>query len=348
LTQLERDETMLGMRSAWALVVAAAAATASCQLAYGLDDYHAEEATSGGAGGGATTSTGARATTSSTATGSAGGHPASSSATTSSGAGAGCATTCVPLRVEGWNGPFTVASQAASLPPSTCATGATRTWFDDAPTTDARCDSCTCGACHATCTPPTIIEYGASLNCTGSGSSSQGASCDYTGSAEVQGAATPHGPCDASGGAATLDTYGTAVTACDAATTDGCGAGSACAPAGRTCVEQIGNVVGCPAPYTDRELVFEDADDQRGCTACDCEAPVTCTGQYVYWSGLTTCGVNGTPATTGVCITPNNAFNVVVDYAGAGATQAGACAPSGGAPTGMFEPTHPHTLCCLP
>ncbi|AGP37132.1 hypothetical protein SCE1572_23195 [Sorangium cellulosum So0157-2] len=118
-----------------------------------------------------------------------------------------------------------------------------------------------------------------------------------------------------------------------------------------TCIFHEGDVT-CESPYLDRHVFYGGAEDTRGCSACGCGAPegASCTIMAsVYSDGAcaetlvsavvssTTpfCGV--TPP--GVALGSKSAEVVAVDP--------GACAPSGGEPTGELLPAEPSTFCCL-
>ncbi|WP_437942302.1 hypothetical protein [Sorangium sp. So ce341] len=117
-----------------------------------------------------------------------------------------------------------------------------------------------------------------------------------------------------------------------------------------TCIFHEGDVT-CESPYLDRHVFYGGAEDTRGCSECGCGEPegASCTIMAsVYSDGAcaetlvsalvssTTpfCGV--TPP--GVALGSKSAEVVAVDP--------GACAPSGGEPTGELLPAEPSTFCC--
>lgn len=125
-------------------------------------------------------------------------------------------------------------------------------------------------------------------------------------------------------------------------------------PGWHVCVYQKGDAA-CPSfsPYQDKRLFYAGVEDTRGCSDCACGPPV---------GG--SCSVSVSVFTDGAC--GSLAYTTTVDSGGAdchdlpagtplGSRSAaapvytpGACAPSGGSPTGAATPTQPATYCCLP
>jgi hypothetical protein len=145
-----------------------------------------------------------------------------------------------------------------------------------------------------------------------------------------------------------------AVCAAPAVTGSGCAAG-VCVPKGpvgygpTACVFSAGDVA-CPgAPYVNKTVVYGGIDDQRGCSACACGAPAgaTCkTGIQVYLGGVPGCmGFSQTFPADGSCNTVSGQF---AGFTGVqeGAPMGGACAPSGGQPSGQATGAQPTTVCC--
>lgn len=119
-----------------------------------------------------------------------------------------------------------------------------------------------------------------------------------------------------------------------------------------TCIMHHEGEHDCPATYPSRHIVYEDAEDSRGCTACTCGEPsgAACsvlasafsdeTCSTVVVSVLTTSEAPFCGATApGTALGSKTA--VVVDL------DPGSCAPGGGEPIGEVAPRGAVTFCCL-
>jgi hypothetical protein len=131
------------------------------------------------------------------------------------------------------------------------------------------------------------------------------------------------------------------------------------------CVAQVGNIPGCPAPFTSRHLMHDGTlTDTRGCSdgGCGCGAPTSLScacsvsGCSVRFYSTTNCGSMtsiGTTPTDGVCraIAPSGgvtAWGMLVSGANG---QGGSCPWYGQATsTGMVtpDPSKAVTVCCRP
>lgn len=171
------------------------------------------------------------------------------------------------------------------------------------------------------------------------------------------------GTCTPTGGAPNgpAPTWSSAAVACTGSRLGGgCQGGQVCAPKPKApfkahvCVEQAGDV-SCPSGsgYSNKNVYFEDFDDKRDCTACQCGAASggSCEITLSLWSD---------PA-LGACNTPAAAFKAgqCQDLSGNpaihGWTEQITKPPSGGkcsptttsTPLGQATPKTPTTFCCL-
>jgi hypothetical protein len=153
-------------------------------------------------------------------------------------------------------------------------------------------------------------------------------------------------------------TWGSAARSCHGVTAGTCAAPSElCAPAAEAgylrCLARDGDHA-CPAPYTDDHRFFTGVDDTRACSPCACGAPLgsTC-------AALVTAYADGACSAPIASVTVDTTKPACVDILPSGAALgsklaqeplygAGACAASGGEPTGAVVPTNPITICCLP
>jgi hypothetical protein len=137
---------------------------------------------------------------------------------------------------------------------------------------------------------------------------------------------------------------------CGAALGGGCGAGSVCAPApppqfpSHLCVSQAGDVA-CPGgAFTDRHVVYTNADDTRSCSACSCgpASGVGCQGKVSFYSDPScTNEINGGGPG---CYGGAPFHSVKSTYVPSG----GGCQPVGGALNGGVVPEGALTVCCTP
>jgi hypothetical protein len=301
----------------------------------------------------------------------------------------GCAGDCVPLPPFDWQGPALFLTGPAGSPPecpSNAPVTATLGFTDAGEQPDAGCTSCGCGrATAASCAPPTHI-FASALPC----SAGAPLSAPFDPPAPWDGGCTANDPVAANadcGGspcvasivagplvdngcvpvqAVPVDAgppgWGTEAVAC-VGSMDPLGActdhGQTCTPSAPpssgflTCIFQDGDNP-CPdgSPYTDRHVVYEDFQDQRGCTACSCgAADMPCTAQLGVFQD-STCNMVLLDASI------SSAGQSCFDLPDAGPPlgskdvmllpRSGVCLPSGGEPTdGGFVPSGAATFCCL-
>jgi hypothetical protein len=171
------------------------------------------------------------------------------------------------------------------------------------------------------------------------------------------------GTCTPTGGAADgpAPTWSSAAVACTGSRFGGgCQNGRVCAPKPKTpfkshvCVEQSGDV-SCPSgsAYSNKNVYYQDFDDQRDCTACQCGSASggSCEITLSLWSD----------PSLGTCTTPAASFKAgqCQDLGGNpaiyGWTEQITKPPSGGkcsptttsTPLGQATPKTPTTFCCL-
>jgi hypothetical protein len=153
----------------------------------------------------------------------------------------------------------------------------------------------------------------------------------------------------------------TAAVAClgNAYPLGGCAApGVTCAvppPSGfLACIFQSGDNA-CPAPYVDKHVVYASFDDERGCAPCTCGATAgsACSATIeVFRDGA--CSASQELLSAPLSSDGLSCFDLLPPGPALGsktvtglAYQPGACAPGGGEPTGVVEPSGPGTFCCL-
>ena len=229
----------------------------------------------------------------------------------------------------------------------------------------ASCASCTCGAPSGSSCSTRVTGY-ATSSCGGSsvGATLPAGACTDVrvlsgdrGVSVASGVAAG-GSCAASGGGVTnrgAATWQAAGRACSLSATAaaGCAAGSTCAPTPRSpflarfCVTQSGDVA-CPgAPFTDRHVYYAGSADTRGCTSCACGAAagVSCKGvvQTFQQSGCSGSSQAMSPPTACTSL-PNGTKSALYSALPLG----GACAASGGTPTGTVTLVGATTFCCSP
>jgi len=111
----------------------------------------------------------------------------------------------------------------------------------------------------------------------------------------------------------------------------------------------VESAAACPASFPVAEALYRGAPaDDRGCTACECEAgSATCSGGAVGVYSGTGCG--GTVSGIQETCTPLGDVNVGSYRIVSEATVSGdACTPTGGEPDGEVRGAEPIFLCCLP
>jgi len=136
----------------------------------------------------------------------------------------------------------------------------------------------------------------------------------------------------------------------------GCGDSADCVPRPASpydpqwCIMASG-VQACPAPgvYSDQHILYGGLLDGRGCTACVCGAKTgaDCSGETLAYTPETNLNCTGTPQHVShsvACVDMNG--NVGSYHFAPGSPTGGACAVSGGAPTGAVTGTGPMTICC--
>jgi hypothetical protein len=305
-------------------------------------------------------------------------------ASTGGSATASCAGECVSLPPLGWQGPALLwlgPDGTEMACPAQAPVVVYQGHADPVALAPASCSACTCSISSGTCAPPAEITA-STLPCEADGGVAFTAPFDFP--TDSAGACTandaiPAGnnihsltsgplrvtescmPSVATVTSAPAPGWQTAALACNG-TTDPLGAcadhGKTCVPgaappAFHTCIFQSGDNV-CPAPYSDKYVVYAGFDDQRGCAACSCDAPAgsSCTGILgVYEDGACLVGV---PLVSAISSYGPSCFDLSPPGPALGsktvtglAYQAGACAPGGGEPTGAVEPSGPGTFCCL-
>ncbi|MEP7124899.1 MAG: hypothetical protein ABJE95_28480 [Byssovorax sp.] len=310
----------------------------------------------------------------------------SGTATASTATGPLCAGQCAPLGPAEWQGPALVwmgkPGEAPECPPSAPVAGDLGLADPSAPTL---CGACACDSPHGSCALPTTwtaaaatcagdtsgtahtvfdAPAGWSGACTASNALPAGQKCNGVScvqSLTIAPLALVEGACGVSSRAPppTLPiAWGQAARSCHGVPQGECaGPSERCAPAVepgyRRCLTRDGEHA-CPANYTEEHRFFAGLDDTRGCSPCGCNPP----------SG-STCAALVSAYADAACSLPVAAITLdatkpaCVDILPAGAALGsklggepqyapGACAVSGGEPTGAAVPVNPITVCCLP
>ena len=280
---------------------------------------------------------------------------------------------CVPSVPSGWFGPLAMyeSTKGGALPP--CAGDFPEQIYDGSANpiaASAEC-SCTCSApSGATCSPPETTFYAdaACLQSCGSPTAS--------GPGELTCAKPITQQCDTkkirtfsvsasipSGGACTptataqvpAATWSSTVRLCrqsPAVAGSTCDAGGACAgstlpPFGATnrCVLRPG-AWACPSGYPVSRTFYETAADTRACSSCSCESPagIACSASVSTYDKTACSGAAVTRPAPVACETTSQVERLSVAQP---VPVGGACAATGGTPTGAFTPETPSTVCCL-
>lgn len=277
------------------------------------------------------------------------------------------ARSCLPAAPNGWDGP-TAVRIGTSLPAhcggdydSEVARGGTAV-----KASDASCSTCTCTPETPGCASFLDFVTSPASNCGGSTTCAQPVttSCEVITSSCISGLSTgfvgaklPPGTasCAPSAQSPTMSDPGwqldmLACTPSADLRRGGCASAQLCAPKPPSdavmCIVHDGDVA-CPAgAYSERRTFYTDFDDTRACSACSCAQD--CDYQWkVYGSADTNCSqppVVTVGADSCVGVTPD-VDKVRVGLAISGS---GACAASGGDPTGGATAIGAVTACCVP
>jgi hypothetical protein len=144
---------------------------------------------------------------------------------------------------------------------------------------------------------------------------------------------------------------------CSAAddTAQGCDGEELCVPrpetqgfGGGLCIFTEGDVA-CPraTPYSIKTLLFQDIDDERGCTPCTCggASGVTCGGTTkLYTDNACNVALADVPH-DGSCVFFGNHAVAGLRFSPAGPA-GGSCPATGGSPVGQAHGIEPLTVCC--
>ncbi|MDD9933141.1 MAG: hypothetical protein OXT09_06035 [Myxococcales bacterium] len=272
---------------------------------------------------------------------------------------------CVEPAPDGWSGPL--ALWAGSGTPPDCGDGFGETLLTGgrnigAPA--ASCSTCTCDG--SSCGSFVDVGTGTVAGCDGAScSTSLNGSCAELSTPCLMDTDTayletrlPSEPaaCEASAQDADVAaaSFAEEVRGCgvDEVAARGCEGGEVCAPADEPdgfeaplCILTQGEE-DCPdGPYSERTLYFTGIDDDRGCSACGCDAPDCNYSWSVYASADDLCEsplITLNAAEQCVQVSPTDGAIRV----GVAITGDGTCAPTGGQPTGEAIGTGAVTVCC--
>ncbi len=163
--------------------------------------------------------------------------------------------------------------------------------------------------------------------------------------------------CEAVGGQLYGNTVNTTLLLCTHPLAAGCGEGEVCSAlsvpafgtvaARRSCITQGGEQPTCPSSYPERRVAYQDYEDKRECTPCQCKfaEPPACSDGAV----LATQGADCSGAVE--ALVENECTPVTwAAYAAVPAElTAGSCdTPEGGEPQGEVVLNSAVTVCCRP
>ena len=276
----------------------------------------------------------------------------------SSATGGGSCDGCAPGIPEGWSGPAAL-FVGAELPASCPAGYDGESVLGGVGALDAQPASCSRCDCEApvgqTCGTTNVVRW-TSTNCSGTPSMDMVEPdvckdvADTTAqSAQADNVPATGGSCRQTGGAPTLQppSFEERGMVCLGA------AGAAAPPApfrSDVCVYKSGDV-DCPHDYTEREVIFSDVADTRGCAPCTCTDPTGgfC-GGFTKFFDDNTCGHESAnvPNNDGQCEAYSIFKSINSIMVTAGEIVGGECQSGGGEPEGEAKAAEPLTVCCLP
>ncbi len=304
-------------------------------------------------------------------------------------AGVECNGVCAPALADiaGWSSePFILwRGQAMKVPTPQCPgdTKATQFWYSTPDQTPLSCPTCACEPSSGSCALPGAVAVGASPVCP---SDAGDAGVPFDPPSDWDGGCTANdaiaavdcdgGPCLATVGpmvpidaecASTqavvpkIVTWGFAAYGCAVSTNNGtCGDMSqVCAPKPPSavgfslCVSRQTDdpLVECPPGYPHWNVFYLGADDERGCSPCECGEPQgdSC-ASYVslYSDDACTAPVGSVTALSSgpMCVSIPDGSPLGSKQASPPTYAPGTCQPSGGEPTGSVKMSDPFTFCC--
>lgn len=281
---------------------------------------------------------------------------------------------CLPAVPSDWTGPLTTFKRPSTVDPTPCSNGVLPKRRFLTKGKEVHCSPCACGDREgASCKIASVeIKTGDPGNTTCAGVAPIDVSSASCG--EFDAPTTPpglsvraslaevKGSCPASGGVVDnrppvfQESYDTCPLAGGGV---GCGT-STCVPLSneaQTCILHAGVDAFCPSGWNTRIVVFDDADDNRGCTTCSCDDPATVCGkaklelQRVGGCGIDANSVRPSVDVDGTCTylnvnesLPGTKWHLAPSGVAVTSTS---CTPSGGQPTGDVSPKNGSVLCCL-
>ena len=279
-----------------------------------------------------------------------------------------CSGLCVGPAPQGWVGPFAHSVTQGGLPqptPPDCAAPYATKLTDYTRDLNGPPATCTCacgaptgitctkpqltlyadGTCNATCATQEINDTCTPLALGGCPNKPRG---NVALSTAVGGACTPTATTSVPD-----KSWSTAVRLCsltDPTTTGTCSNNRVCKPTpalphvtGSLCVAATGTL-DCPADYPERQIVYDNASDDRNCSACTCAVPAGATCSVASVTGYDNAGCSGAThaLTSGSCVVAGAHAQVLTPPVASGGT----CAAVGGQPVGSAAPLNPTTICC--
>jgi len=284
---------------------------------------------------------------------------------------------CLPPAPDGWSGPTPLFVGDPADAPS-CPSGLTTIAADIGPFTApaASCTPCSCsGPTGGTCGVGTTTIYDSTNQCSGSVEEtltppapnvcvSFSLSDPY---ARAQADPVPvdvPGSCQPSGGAANVPaaSFAQAAVLCDGVADDTAMGGgcddqicvpSLAAPFTQLCIFTAGDVPCVADGYPDKTVLYDGYDDDRGCTACGCDAASgqTCSGTTQLYVGSNCNNLDTTVPHDGLTCESYTTFQSMGSakfIPAPGGPSGGSCSATGGNPKGSATPKGPITVCCAP
>jgi hypothetical protein len=299
----------------------------------------------------------------------------------------GCTGACLPVQPDGW-GPPGLLWIGAEVNAPMCPDIAPAIGYEghaDLDTSPAACGTCSCSSPGGSCVLPATMTASSSNACTAGGTGALltpfdppagwDGSCDSDGSipagklcggvdcvrSVVIGplAMTELGCTPAAPPATTIVAWKTFGLGCAGAASGSCPdhgevcAAAASTPGFLTCIYHEGDV-DCPgfSLYADQHVLYEGADDTRGCSPCVCGAPEggACSSRVsIYTDGACSALLDTVTVDSSTeCVSVPKGSPLGSKSATVPVYTAEGCPASGGQSTGSIVPVTPSTFCCLP
>jgi hypothetical protein len=281
---------------------------------------------------------------------------------------------CLPLVPSDWTGPLTTIKRPSTVDAVPCANGLPPKRRFVTKGNPVHCSSCACGDRQGASCALASVEVATGIpgntSCQGVSPIDVGsATCgEFTAPTDPPGLAVRasldevKGSCPISGGVVDnrppvfQESYDTCPLTAGGL---GCGTGT-CVPLtneAQTCIVHTGVDAFCPSGWNTRIVVFDDADDLRGCSPCTCEDPASVCGKAkLELEKAAGCAADPSASKATIDVDGTCTFlNVSQSFPGVKwhltasgvAVTSKTCTPQGGQPQGDVSPKNGSVLCCL-